>query len=280
MTVTDQIKFIDNKIKANQAQYDLDRLTAKISVLSSGELKKYEYLTGEDLGYRATVLEQTKFDYCPLGKFFIKGLDEEDKKERLFKRLENIEGKNEKLLKETKDQKTKQPAEKDSETNKTKNPLIYDSKHSFYKYRLSEFNKISSIDSKFDIIEKCYKDFISLMDVDAEPENVEHKLVVLNKVSKLFDDLIKEYKQVYERESKIDKSDSWKLKCDPRNLKTLDYQSVKLERKSLPDEDRSDIKQPTQLKQLNLNEVSKPLWINLSREDFNSLTKDVADNRQ
>ena len=50
MTVTDQIKIIDNKIKANQAQYDLDRLTAKIFVLSSGELRKYEYLTGEDLG--------------------------------------------------------------------------------------------------------------------------------------------------------------------------------------------------------------------------------------
>ena len=92
--------------------------------------------------------------------------------------------------------------------------------------------------------------------------------------------MIKEYKQVYERESKNDKSDSWKHKFDPQNLKPLDYQSVKLERKSLPDEDRSDIKQPMQLKQLNLNEVSKPLWINLSREDFNSLTKDVADNRQ
>ena len=156
--------------------------------------------------------------------------------------------------------------------------MIYDSKHSFYKYRLSEFNKISSIDSKFDIIEKCYKDFISLMDVDAEPENIEHKLVVLNTVSKLYGDLIKEYKQVYEREYKNDKSDSWKQKYDPKNLKALDYQSFKLERKSLSDEDRSDIKQSTQLKQLNLNEISKPLWINLSREDFNSLIKDVADN--
>ena len=92
--------------------------------------------------------------------------------------------------------------------------------------------------------------------------------------------MIKEYKQVYERESKNDKSDSWKHKYDPKNLKALDYQSVKLERKSLADEDRSDIKQPTQLKQLNLNEISKPLWISLSREDFNSLIKDVADNRQ
>ena len=48
MTVTDQLKIIDNKIKANPAQYVLERLAAKISALSSGELRKYEYLTGED----------------------------------------------------------------------------------------------------------------------------------------------------------------------------------------------------------------------------------------
>ena len=47
MTVTDQLKIIDVKIKANPAQYDLDRLAA-ISAKSSGELEKYEYLTGED----------------------------------------------------------------------------------------------------------------------------------------------------------------------------------------------------------------------------------------
>ena len=49
MTVTDQINIIDNKIKANQAQRNLDRLTAKISA-SSVELRKYKYLTSEDLG--------------------------------------------------------------------------------------------------------------------------------------------------------------------------------------------------------------------------------------
>ena len=51
MAVTDQLKITDNKIKANQPQYDLDRLAAKISVLSSGELRKYVYLTCEYLGY-------------------------------------------------------------------------------------------------------------------------------------------------------------------------------------------------------------------------------------
>ena len=42
MTVTDQFKIIDNEIKANQAQYDLDRLAAKISGYSSDDLRKYE----------------------------------------------------------------------------------------------------------------------------------------------------------------------------------------------------------------------------------------------
>ena len=45
MTLTKQVKILDDKIKANKAQYDLDREVAKISALSSGELEKYEYLT-------------------------------------------------------------------------------------------------------------------------------------------------------------------------------------------------------------------------------------------
>ena len=48
MTLTDELKILNDKIKANQAQYDLDREAAKISALSSKELDKYEYLTGED----------------------------------------------------------------------------------------------------------------------------------------------------------------------------------------------------------------------------------------
>ena len=75
----------------NEAQYDLDRKAAKISVLSFNNLDKYECLTGEDLGLKPSVVEQVKFEYSPLGKIFNKGLSEDDKKEGLFKRLENIE---------------------------------------------------------------------------------------------------------------------------------------------------------------------------------------------
>ena len=100
MTLTDQFKIIDNKIKASQAKYDLYRLAAKISTYSSGDLRKYEYLTGEDLGYKLSVLEKEKLDYSPLGNIFSKEMTEEGKKEGLFTRLENINDKNEELLNE------------------------------------------------------------------------------------------------------------------------------------------------------------------------------------
>ena len=60
MTATDQLKIIDKRIKANQAQYDLDRLAAETSAYSSGDLTKYEYLTGEHLGYKLSIFEQAK----------------------------------------------------------------------------------------------------------------------------------------------------------------------------------------------------------------------------
>ena len=107
MTLTEQVKILDNKIKANTAQYDLDREAAKISALLSGELEKYEHLT-EDLGYKPDVIQKAKFEYSPLGKVFNYGLDESDKKEGLLKRLKNIEGKNKDLLDAIKDQRKKQ----------------------------------------------------------------------------------------------------------------------------------------------------------------------------
>ena len=51
----------------------------------------YEYLTGEHLRYKLGVVAQAKFEYFPLGNVFNKGLDKEDKKEGLLKRLKNIE---------------------------------------------------------------------------------------------------------------------------------------------------------------------------------------------
>ena len=92
----------------NEAQSVLGRKAAKISAFSSNNLDKYEYLTGEDLGLKPSTVEQAKFEYSPLGKIFNKGLDKDDKKEGLFKRLKNIEDKNEKQLKAIEDKNEKQ----------------------------------------------------------------------------------------------------------------------------------------------------------------------------
>ena len=67
-------------------------------MLSRG-LVKYEYLSGEDLNYKPSTIDQAKFDYSPLSKFFNKGLKEEDKKEGPLNRLKNIEDKSEVQLK-------------------------------------------------------------------------------------------------------------------------------------------------------------------------------------
>ena len=93
MTRKDQIKILDDKIKANHVQYDLDRRNAEISAYSSGDLPKYEYLTKKDLGYKPDVVEKVKFEYSPIGKVFTDGLSKEDKSKKigLFKRLKNIE---------------------------------------------------------------------------------------------------------------------------------------------------------------------------------------------
>ena len=67
MTIEDQIK--DEKL-----QYDIDREAAKISALSSGKIHKYEYFTGEEIlpPNQQQILEQAKFTYSPLGKVFEK----------------------------------------------------------------------------------------------------------------------------------------------------------------------------------------------------------------
>ena len=62
-------------------------------------MDKYEYLSGEDLNYKPSTVEQAKFDYLSSSKFFNMGLKEEDKKEGLLKRLKNIEDKNKEQLK-------------------------------------------------------------------------------------------------------------------------------------------------------------------------------------
>ena len=54
MSISEKIKTINHKIDQNKAQYNLDRGTPKISALSSGNVSKYEFLTGKDVYQKKT----------------------------------------------------------------------------------------------------------------------------------------------------------------------------------------------------------------------------------
>ena len=75
MTLNDELKILDGKIKANQAQYDSDREA------------------GDDLRYETGVVEKAKLEYSPLGEVFKKGLEKGDNKEGLLKRLKILKSK-------------------------------------------------------------------------------------------------------------------------------------------------------------------------------------------
>ena len=61
---------IDDKIKNEKLQFDINIEAAKMSALSSGKNDKYEYLTGEEIlsSDQRRMIEQAKFAYSPLGK--------------------------------------------------------------------------------------------------------------------------------------------------------------------------------------------------------------------
>ena len=142
MTINDQVNILDDKIRANKSQYDLDRQAAKRSALSSKDLEKYEHLTGEDLGYKPDIIQRAKFEYSPLGEAFDKVFKKDDKNKKVIKH--------------------------DSD-------LVYNSVHNFNKYSVSSFNEISSVDSKFDTVNKFYKYLLKLNDVKSQNKNTKKK---------------------------------------------------------------------------------------------------------
>ena len=75
MTHKEQNKILDAKIESNVNQYKVDTLNAEISVFSSGDLNKYEFLKRIDLNYKPNALDKARFEFSPLGRAFNEGLD-------------------------------------------------------------------------------------------------------------------------------------------------------------------------------------------------------------
>ena len=92
MNIYNKIMTINDQIKDEKLQYDINREAAKISALSSGKMKKYEYLTGVEIlpSNQKQIIEQAKFAYPPLGKAFEKQTKAiEDQREKQVKAIED-----------------------------------------------------------------------------------------------------------------------------------------------------------------------------------------------
>ena len=109
---------------------------------SALNLGKYEYLTGEDLRYKPDVIQKSKFEYSPLGEAFNKAFKKDDKNKKVIK---------------------------------YDNDLAYSSVHNFNKYSLPNFNDLSSVNSKFDTINKFYKDLVKLSSAKSQTDNTKQK---------------------------------------------------------------------------------------------------------
>ena len=83
---------INDQIRDEKLQYDINREAAKILALASGKIHKCEYLTGENIlpSNQEQITEQAKFNYSPLGKSFEKQIKTtEDQREKQIKAIQD-----------------------------------------------------------------------------------------------------------------------------------------------------------------------------------------------
>ena len=91
---------IEDQIRNEKLQYDINKEAAKISPLSSDKIDKYEYLTGEEIlpSNQQQVIEQAKFNYSPLGKAFEKQTKTiKDQREKQVNALRSLESSDKQL---------------------------------------------------------------------------------------------------------------------------------------------------------------------------------------
>ena len=135
-----------------------------------------------------------------MGEIFNKGLSEEDRKEGLLKRLENIKDKNEELLNVFN---TTNKASKNKINIQSKN-LIYDSKHSFVKYKnMILLNMILelSLNSMYKNLNKFNDEITSLNNINPQKKNTkELRNKVLSNVRDLYNELYYIHKDKYNKE--------------------------------------------------------------------------------
>ena len=161
MTINDQI--IDEKL-----QYDINREAPKISSLSSGRIRKYEYLTGEDIlpSNQQQIIEQAKFTYSPLGKAF-------------EKQIKTIEDQGEKQIKAIQDQGQVKTIKKYIYDNEDI-PLISKQKEIFNEFVDERLAEITDLDKKIDSDDLIYR--YKGRTADAKFDKFDNALDIIDKI--------------------------------------------------------------------------------------------------
>ena len=190
MTINDQIR--DEKL-----QYDINREAAKISALSSGKIHKYEYLTGEEIlpSNQQQIIEQAKFTYSLLGKAFEKQIKTiEDQGEKQIKAIQDqgqvktikkydydaedtpFISKQKEIFNELVDERLEEITDLDEKVNSDN--LIYR-----YKGRTADA-KFDKFDNALDIIDKIRNDEASLTDLKSNQAKFKSNLSEVKKAHK------------------------------------------------------------------------------------------------
>ena len=162
MTIEDQIK--DEKL-----QYDIDREAAKISALSSGKIDKYEYLTGEEIlpSNQRQIIEQAKFTFSPLGKAF-------------EKQIKTIKDQGKKQVKAIQD--NKQPANINNADDYKDKLLLSRERKIFKDIYNKRLDKIEELNNKIDYYDLNYF-FVGTGDKYSF-DDLDHPLTLLNNIKK------------------------------------------------------------------------------------------------
>ena len=192
MTVTDQIKVLHEKIKPNQVQYDLGREAAQISELSSKDLlEKYEYLTGEYWGHKTSVFGKVKFEYSPSVMVLTNNTESKANKNKAYNK------------------------------NKQNKYLVYNSQHSFEKFKdINEFKELS-LGSMYKRLNDFQKRFNKVKIVNPQTDNNEIlKENVLDDIADIFNELYYIYKDRY-NEEKNDLKAKYTKEFDCRKLRLI-----------------------------------------------------------
>ena len=168
LTYIIKIMSINDQIRDEKLQYDINREAAKILALSSGEIYKYEYLTGEDIlpSNQQQIIEQPKFTYSPLRKAF-------------EKQTKTIEDKGQKQIKGIQDKVQVKTIEKyayDSDDA----PLISKQKEIFNELVEEKLEKITDLDKKVNSNDLIYR--YKGKNADVKFEEFDNAIDITNKI--------------------------------------------------------------------------------------------------